>query len=265
MKTKSLWAIAASLIVFSLTGCSKEEDRGVSRMPGLSTGAENTAAATPAMPAPSGQHQAPPLSELSGASSHTAPHGTTMTDTAAADPNMMIQAGQTKVMAGGNILQAAGLAFTVSESWKNIKPKTSMRVAEYEIPGAAGPAEMAVFYFGRNQGGGIEDNIRRWAGQFTGDPSTTAPAGGAQVARLEKEGLRLAMVKTEGTYNPGSMGPMGPADSGPKPDFALFGVVVEGGPEGSLFIKVTGPKATIQEQNDALEAFAKSVRVSTFK
>jgi hypothetical protein len=251
--------VAAAL---ALTGCKEEEDRGVSRISGLSTSAENASAqATP--PPVSGNHQAPPLSELTNRN----PHGTmapSTTGTAGAnDPNMMIQAGETKVMQGGNILQAAGLAFTVSEDWKNVKPSTSMRVAEYELGGSAGPAEMAVFYFGRNQGGGIEDNIRRWAGQFTPDSNTTQT--GAQVARVEKDDLRIAMVKTEGTYDPGSMGPMGPANTGPKPDYALFGVVVEGGPEGSLFIKVTGPKQTLAEQNEALETFAKSVRVSSFQ
>ncbi len=264
MKFRLTFTVFIALL--SLTACKEEEDRGVSRITGLSTSAENASAqATP--PPVSGVHQAPPLSELAGsnaASPHSGMgHGTTTGSAMAADPNMMIQAGETKVMAGGNILQAAGLAFTVSEDWKNVKPETSMRVAEYEIPGSAGAAQMAVFYFGRNQGGGIEDNIRRWAGQFTPDSNTTAT--GAQVARVEKDGLRIAMVKTEGTYDPGSMGPMGPASTGPKPNYALFGLVVEGGPEGSLFIKVTGPKQTITEQNEALEAFAQSVRVSKFQ
>jgi hypothetical protein len=197
------------------------------------------------------------------ASGHGNDHVATTTSPAAADPNMVIQPGQTKVMAGGNILQVAGLAFTVSEKWKNVKPESAIRVAEYELPGSGGPAQMAVFYFGKNQGGGIEDNIKRWAGQFTADPSTTS-TGGAQVARVEKENLRLALVKTEGTYDPGSMGPMAPS-SGPKPNSALFGLVVEGGPEGSVFIKVTGPKATLAEQDKDLEAMAQSVRVSEYK
>lgn len=255
----SLIAVAATL---ALAGCKEQEDRGVSRIDGLSTSADNaSAAATP--PPVSGAHQAPPLSQLQGQNPHGAMVSSTTGTAGAADPNMMIQAGQTKVMAGGNILHVAGLAFTVSEDWKNVKPETTMRVAEYELPGSAGPAQMAVFYFGRNQGGSIEDNIRRWAGQFTPDSNTTQT--GAQVARIEKDNLRLAMVKTDGTYDPGSMGPMGPASTGPKPNYALFGLVVEGGPEGSLFIKVTGPKETLAEQNEALETFAQSVRVSNFQ
>lgn len=249
--------VAASLV---LSGCSKEEDdRGVSRVPTVPvTGAS--------VPPVEGNHPAPPLSQMAGsagtegdaAAMAHAHAGMTPADVA----NTTIEAGDTKVMAGGNILQVAGLAFTVSEDWKNVKPASNLRAAQYELPGVAGAAELVVFYFGRNQGGGTEDNIRRWAGQFSVEGETEPPA--VQVARIEKENLRIAMVKTEGTYDPGSMGPMMP-NPGPQPNSALFGLVIEGGPEGSLFIKVTGPKATITEQNEALEAFAQSVRVSNYQ
>lgn len=263
MKIHCLMTTAlAALMIIGLAGCEKKEERGVQRIEGLETPATATAPAgdMSGAAAPSAATQAPPLSELANASHDHAHDANT---SAAPGSDMVVQAGQTRVMAGGNILQVAGLAFTVSEDWKNVKPDNAVRVAEYELDGAGGPAEMAVFYFGKNQGGGLEDNIRRWAGQFTADPSTTS-TGGAQVGRIEKGDLRIALVKTEGTYNPGSMGPA-MAATGPKEDYALFGLVVEGGPEGSVFIKVTGPKATIQEQSEALEAMAQSVRVSEYK
>lgn len=258
----SITALAISSLM--LAGCEKKEERGVSRLPGMGATApasdNNTVAAnaTPdsdAIP----KHTAPPLDQLgAGANPNAAdPHA----PGAAADPNMIVQAGQTKVMAGGNILQVAGLAFTVSEDWQNVKPENPVRVAEYKLEGSGGPAEMAVFYFGKNQGGGMEDNIRRWASQFA-DANTTSP--GAQVGRIEKGPLKIALVKTQGTYSPGSMGPMMPK-AAPQDDYALFGLVVEGGPEGRVFIKVTGPKATLAEQDKALETMAQSVRVSDYK
>lgn len=255
---------AFTVSAFLLTGCKKEEERGVSRIPGMASAtpvvensalmATNSAPDSDAIP----KHAAPPLSELgAGAAAGNAdPHAG-----GAVDANMVVQAGETKVMAGGNILQVAGLAFTVSEDWTNVKPENPVRVAEYKLEGSGGPAEMAVFYFGKNQGGGMEDNIRRWAGQFA-DASTTSP--GAQVARIEKDSLRIALVKTEGTYNPGSMGPMMPKQPAQE-NYALFGLVVEGGPEGRVFVKVTGPKSTLSEQDEALEKMAQSVRVSDYK
>jgi hypothetical protein len=261
MITKLLLALAGAAMIF--TGCEKEDERGVSRLQ-VGSAAQSPQAQQPGSMDPAGadssipKHAAPPLSQLVGSN----PHGADATTTGSgADADMMVQAGETKVMAGGNILQVAGLAFTVSETWENVKASNPVRVAEYRLNGSGGPAEMAVFYFGKNQGGGLEDNIRRWAGQFS-DTSTTSP--GAQVARIERDGLRIALVKTEGTYNPGSMGPMAP-QQGPKENFALFGLVVEGGPEGSVFIKVTGPKATLAEQDADLEKMAQSVRISEYR
>ena len=264
MRVKATSAALCALL--ALTACSdNEESRGMKRIDGLPVAQDQPVMATPPPTASMSEdglnhkHAAGPLS------THSHSHESDSASTGSQDA--VIVAGDTKVMAGGNILQAAGLAFTVDEAWKNIKPSSAMRIAQYQLEGSGGPAEMAIFYFGQGQGGGIEDNIRRWAAQFTpeeGDAATTDTSG-FQVARLGKDNLRMALVKTNGTYDPGSMGPMGPPSSGPKPGYALFGLVVEGGPEGSLFIKVTGPKATMAEHDEALAAFAQSVRVSGFK
>ncbi len=174
------------------------------------------------------------------------------------------QAPETKVLIGGNKLQVAGIAFTIPEGWKSIKPASSFRVAQFEVPGPGGIAELAVFYFGPGQGGTVEDNVKRWAGQFTSDdPSTnTVPVDVAQVANGD---LSLAMVRASGTYNPGSMGPAMGGASAPKPNYALLGLVVVGGPEGPIFIKTTGPKTTIDDQAKNFEAFARSAKKSNYK
>src|SRR5262245_28226720 len=92
-----------------------------------------------------------------------------------------------------------------------------MRIATYSIPAAAGDAddaECAVFYFGPNQGGGVEANFDRWVGQFE-NPS--APAR----STLEAGGVEIARVKVEGTY----LAPGGPAmeSQGRKPGYQLLG------------------------------------------
>lgn len=259
---KSLLPLCAALAM--LTACEQEaENTGVSRLE-VGSPTQQTAATNPVMapgastgdPNAIPKHAAPPLDQLVG--NNPDPHSA---GTAVDGQEMTIQAGETEVMAGGNILQVAGLAFTVSEDWENVKIANPVRVAQYKINGSAGAAEMAVFYFGQNQGGGMEDNIRRWAGQFS-DPAN--PEAAAQVGRIEKGDLRIALVKTEGTYNPGSMGPMAPAPE-PQENFALFGLVVEGGPEGSVFIRVTGPKATMAENDADFETMAQSARVSGYQ
>ena len=57
---------------------------------------------------------------------------------------------------------AGGLSWTMPAGWTS-KGATSMRAAQYQ----AGDAECVVYFFGAGQGGGVDANIARWAGQFT--------------------------------------------------------------------------------------------------
>src|SRR5262245_29418362 len=61
-----------------------------------------------------------------------------------------------------------GVSWTVPGRWSR-EPDRAMRLATYSIPPAPGDgtgAECAVFYFGPRQGGGVDENIGRWVGQF---------------------------------------------------------------------------------------------------
>lgn len=152
-------------------------------------------------------------------------------------------------------LAVAGLAFAIPESWQARKPGTSMRLAEYALPGSGGEAELLVFVFPPGQGGDRAANVERWLGQFTDS------AGGTPFARttsMEVNGLKVTIVEAEGTYRP-TAGPMAPP-ADPRPDHALFGIIVEGGREGNVFVKVTGPKTTMAEQRQNLSACAASAR-----
>jgi hypothetical protein len=168
---------------------------------------------------------------------------------------------KTTIHQGGNVLGVAGIAFTIPADWKQTPPSSGLRAAQYAIPGPGGDAELAVFFFGPGQGGSVDQNVQRWVGQFSSaDPAK--PQLGGEVGSLESGDLKITLVRTEGTYNPGSMG-MG--DATPRPNYALFGLVVEGGPEGNLFVKVTGPKDTLEKQKEPLENFGRSTRKSSFK
>ncbi len=155
----------------------------------------------------------------------------------------------------GNSLSLAGITFDLPEGWVKENPTSSMRLAQYTLPGEAGTAELIVFYFGPGQGGSADANITRWAGQFKDSQ------GEPQISRFEQGGLKLSIVRVTGTYAPSSMGAMMPAPP-PQSDSALFGLIVEGGPKGSLFIRSTGPKATMEAQDALLEAFARSAQLA---
>ena len=140
------------------------------------------------------------------------------------------------VAAGAIEGAAAGVQWIAPASWKN-QPARSMRVATYEIPAAPGTesGECGVFYFGQGKGGGVEDNIARWVGQFE------AAAPPKRETRTVHD-LRVYTVDVSGTYL-ASGGPMMQAQA-KKPGYRLLGAIVEA-PRGLVFFKCTGPAATI--------------------
>ena len=146
---------------------------------------------------------------------------------------------------------AGGIRWTVPARWTS-GAGSAMRVATYAVPAANGaePGECAVFFFGTGQGGGIDDNVARWAKQFEGAPApkkTTATVAGMRVTRAEVAGAYLA---------PG--GPM-MQSTGKKAGYRLLGAIVEA-PEGNVFFKLTGPASTIGAAQAEFDALVASVR-----
>jgi len=131
---------------------------------------------------------------------------------------------------------AAGVQWIAPASWK-LQPARSMRVATYEIPAAPASeaGECGVFYFGQGKGGGVDDNLERWAGQFE------AAAPPKKETRTIHD-LRVHTIDLSGTYL-ASGGPM-MQSQGKKPGYRLLGAIVEA-PRGLVFFKCTGPAATL--------------------
>ena len=151
-------------------------------------------------------------------------------------------------------VRVGGIAFTAPASWRRETPSSAMRAAQFSIPGSAGEkdGEVAVYYFGTGQGGGVEENVKRWQGQFS------APSGPGSVTTLEKNGVKITVVTAEGTYASGM--PMGP--STPEPGYALWGAIIDA-PQGSVFVKATGPKALIERSRGDFDALLSSLQTST--
>jgi hypothetical protein len=125
-----------------------------------------------------------------------------------------------------------------------------MRAATYKVPAAKGDtedAECAVFYFGQGQGGSVDDNLKRWYGQFS-QPDGKASDAAAKTKKEKIGGLPVTTVDLAGTYTGSSM--MGPTT--PKPGFRLLGAIVEG-PQGPVFFKLTGPAKTVESSRAAFK------------
>ncbi len=145
----------------------------------------------------------------------------------------------------------AGIHWTPPARWSELPPKP-MRVATYSIPdphGKSEAAECAVYFFGTGQGGGVDDNVARWSGQFEGAPKATTAA-------KRVNGLAVTEVHISGTY----LAPGGPMmqSQGAKKDYRLLGAIVEA-PEGNVFFKTTGPASVIGAAESEFESLLNSI------
>jgi hypothetical protein len=152
-------------------------------------------------------------------------------------------------------LGSAGLVWDAPASWVAQPPANPMRRAQYRVAGAAGDAELVVFYFGPNQGGPPIDNAQRWAMQFA-QPNGADPLSALKTRTGDIHGIPALFVETTGTYNPGTMSG---AAAAAMENWALLGVVAEGG-DANWFFKFTGPKATIDAERAAFEGLIGSLR-----
>lgn len=154
---------------------------------------------------------------------------------------------------------ASALVWSVPATWVEEAPKNAMRRAQFRVPGSAGDAECVVYYFGPGQGGDAMSNAERWAGQFT------QADGSSSVSKMKTReyavgAIQVLEVEVTGSYGTGMM--MGGAPTDPIADAMLLGAIASG-PDANWFFKMTGPRATVEEQREAFGALMQSLRAGS--
>lgn len=152
---------------------------------------------------------------------------------------------------------AASLTFTAPPDWKAVTVSSSMRVAQYALPHAAGDTEdgeLVVYYFG-GQGGSLDANIERWVGQMKQPAGAPAPAVKRDSRTIN--GLKVTLVDLSGTYV-AEMAP-GSGQLHNNPGYRMRAGYIETA-NGPYFIKLVGPAKTIGAYEKQFEAFLSSVK-----
>lgn len=147
--------------------------------------------------------------------------------------------------APGESFQVERLSFNVPEGWKKVPPPSPMRKAQLEVGEGAAKAEVSFFHFGAGAGSAA-DNVARWYSQFPGSEANR------KSDVVEIGGRKIHFVETAGTFSSGMPG--GPTT--PMADYALRGAIIEDAVGGDVYVKMTGPKTTVEA---AAEAFRKMV------
>jgi len=142
----------------------------------------------------------------------------------------------------------AGLRWTPPAGWKS-EGTAPMRAATYKVAASAGGegAECVVYFFGAGQGGSVQQNMDRWAGQFTQPDGKPADA---QIRKRTVHGLPVTTIDVSGAYS-GMGGPMATAKT-VKAGYRLLGAIIEN-PGGSVFLKFAGPAALIAANQHKFE------------
>lgn len=204
----------------------------------------------------------------------TQPATPATTPAAQADPHAMppghgqMPPGHGQMPAGHAQMPAPGggaeteLLWTDPGPWRRTQPASTMRRAQFTIPGVggSGEGELTVFYFGAGQGGALQDNLDRWYGQFE-QPDGRATRDLARVEHRTVNGMNVTITRVSGRFAGGMA--MGAAPSGAPAShdhWALLGAIAEttGGP---WFFKLTGPEATVQAAAPVFDEFVASFHV----
>jgi hypothetical protein len=128
----------------------------------------------------------------------------------------------------------ASLVWEAPPRWQKAPNASSMRMATYRVPRAAGDADDAELSI-TQAGGSVEANAARWVGQFDAPSQAKAKRTTRKVGTFD-----VTVVEVEGTYS-GGMGP----DQGEKKGWALLGAIVSTA-DKPYFFKLTGPARSVQ-------------------
>jgi len=143
--------------------------------------------------------------------------------------------------------EATKLSWTAPEGWVQSESR-AMR----EVTFTLGPDSKTECYVSRllNRGGGLENNINRWAGQMGLGPLSADAI--AALPKIKVLGNDCPVVELKGAYT--DMSGAEHADS------LLLGAISEVGTD-AYFIKMVGPAAEVEAQKANFSAFCESLKL----
>jgi hypothetical protein len=146
------------------------------------------------------------------------------------------------------------LRYLVPFKWKPEDPSHPMRLVQMRISAGANAAlGDGVLAITGGIGGSVDDNVARWVAQF----AELEGVATQQDLQIVGTPLLVTQVIATGTFDAASPG----AAAELKPNMTLYGAIVQGVPEGTLFIKAVGPKETMAERRLAWDVFIRNLRI----
>lgn len=156
-------------------------------------------------------------------------------------------------VAGGNI------ALTAPGHWERVTPRSNMLEAEIKVPKIEGDENDGRLTI-MGAGGTIDANIVRWKGQFS------QPDGGSSDAKTkieEKEiaGQDVTLVQISGTFLDAPGGPFSGIPKVQRENYQMIAAIIETEKHGNYFVKLYGPKATIEKNVEPFKKMIDSLKM----
>ena len=145
----------------------------------------------------------------------------------------------------------------LGKDWVKERPSSSMRAGQARLPAPSSggqAAEMVVFHF--PGGGSIAANVNRWKNQFV-KPEGMSEADFARQSSTTVDTLPITLLQVQGRY----IGSRMPGRPAPKPidDARMIATIIETS-KGPYFIKITGPRKTVDHHQKAIDAMIQGLK-----
>jgi hypothetical protein len=154
------------------------------------------------------------------------------------------------------------IKLTAPKAWEPKEPKTRIVEFEFATPPAEGdeePGRVTVM----GAGGGVEANIERWKGQFV-QPDGGATDEQTRIDKAEVKGAEVYTVSITGTYKdrPGG-GPFTQTPVVMRENYRMLSAIIVSENAGHYFIKLYGPKDTVDAQEAAFRKMLEEIQVKS--
>jgi hypothetical protein len=149
------------------------------------------------------------------------------------------------------------LTLMAPEGWTKKQPTSRIVEAEFATPPAKGdetPGRLTAM----GAGGSVQQNVDRWVNQFAGEGDAAAKP---KLDKLTVGGAEVQIVDLSGTYKDSPGGPFAGGKTVMRENYRMLGAIIQTKDAGNYFLKLYGPKATINEAEKGFQEMVKSLKV----
>jgi len=128
---------------------------------------------------------------------------------------------------------------------------STMRVAEYSVPGVEGSDQAQIVVYQFPGGGSFDDNVARWKSQFKHEDGSPIEA---KIQELDASGMKVSVAELSGDYRG-----MGMTEHAKDHILIAAKVETDGNP---VFVQFVGPSKTVDANREAFLTMLRGLKIT---